>query len=86
MIKFFDLQKINLQYTTDFHQTFIQTGQILGANANVLAKMIVVVNAPIRKGTLITKDVPTNTICFVNQAKQKEIINDFGKIIYSEKI
>lgn len=70
------------QYPTDFQKTVLKKGASIGANSTVLGGIVVGENSLIGAGSVVTKDVPANTVWFGNPAKQKGIISPDGKITY----
>lgn len=62
-------------------QTLIKKGASIGANSTILAKITIGENALIGAGSVITKNVPDNTLWFGNPAIQKGIITSYGEII-----
>lgn len=59
-------------------KTVIKQGASIGANATILAGITVGENAMIGAGSVVTKDIPANTIWYGNPAAQKRIISDNG--------
>lgn len=55
-------------------RTCIRKGASIGANATILAGITIGENAMIGAGSVVTKDVPANTLWYGNPAKQIRII------------
>ena len=60
-------------------RTIVKKGASIGANATILAGITIGENAMIGAGSVVTKDVPANTIWYGNPARQKATINKDGK-------
>lgn len=78
-----DLVPRSKQYPEAFAKTIIQKGASIGANATIVAGHTIGENALIGAGSVVTKDVPANTVWFGNPAKQKGTIDEKGTITYS---
>lgn len=77
-----DLVPRSKQYPESFAKTLIQKGASIGANATILAGNTVGEYSLIGAGSVITKDVPPNTVWFGNPAKQRGKIDEKGIITY----
>lgn len=73
-------------YPERFERTIIQHGASLGANCTVIAGVQVGAYALIGAGSVVTKDVPANTLWYGNPAKQKGYITNDGIILDMNKI
>lgn len=62
-------------------KTTVKKGASIGANATILAGITIGENALVGAGSVVTKDIPSDTVWFGNPAKQKGTINN-GKISY----
>ncbi len=80
-----DLIPRSKQYPEKFEKTLIKKGASIGANSTIIAGNTIGENALIGAGSVITKDVPANTVWFGNPAKQRGIINETGAISYIQK-
>jgi len=60
-------------YPDQFTRTLVKKGASIGANATVLCGISIGENSLIGAGSVITKDVPPNTVWYGNPAKQHEI-------------
>lgn len=77
-----DLIPRSKQYPEVFSKTIIKKGASIGANSTIIAGNTVGENALIGAGSVITKDVPANTVWFGNPATYRGIIDDKGVITY----
>ena len=57
-------------------KTVIKQGATIGANATILAGITIGENAFIGAGSVVTKDVPANTLWYGNPAVQKRNIKN----------
>lgn len=78
-----DLIPRSKKYPNKFAKTIIKVGASIGANATVIAGNTIGENALIGAGSVVTKDIPANTVWFGNPAKQRGTIDGDGRIIYS---
>jgi acetyltransferase-like isoleucine patch superfamily enzyme len=62
-------------------ETFIRKGASIGANATILPGITIGENALIGAGSVVTKNVPANTVWYGNPAIQRGLINNNGEII-----
>ena len=69
-------------YPGHFTKTLIKKGASIGANSTIVAGHIIGENALIGAGSVVTKDVPANTVWFGNPAKMRGIILENMKIEY----
>lgn len=60
-------------YPDQFTKTIVKKGASIGANATVLCGITIGENSIIGAGSVVTKDVPPNTVWYGNPAKQHEI-------------
>ncbi|MEI9912647.1 MAG: acyltransferase [Bacteroidota bacterium] len=58
------------QYPESFQKTVVKKGASIGANATILGGLIIGENAMIGAGSVVTKDVPANTLWAGNPARQ----------------
>lgn len=58
------------------HKTLVKKGASIGANATILAGIIIGENALIGAGSVVTKDIPANEIWLGNPAKFFKKIHD----------
>lgn len=78
-----DLYPKSKVYPAKFEKTVIRKGASIGANTTILAGRIIGKGALIGAGSVITKNVPENTVWFGNPAKQKGFIELDGSINYT---
>lgn len=77
-----DLIPRSKQYPEKFEKTTVKKGASIGANATIIAGNTIGENALIGAGSVVTKDIPPNTVWFGNPAKQRGTIDENGKITY----
>lgn len=65
-----DLRPRSKNYPPSFLKTVIKKGASIGANATLLPGIIIGENAMIGAGSVVLKDVPSNTVWVGNPAKQ----------------
>ena len=78
-----DLIPRSKQYPQQFSKTLIKKGASIGANSTILAGNTVGENALIGAGSVVTKDIPSNTFWFGNPATQKGFISEDGELKYN---
>lgn len=78
-----DLIPRSKQYPIEFSKTLIMKGASIGANSTIVAGNTIGENALIGAGSVVTKDIPANTVWFGNPAKKKGTIDNNGKIEYT---
>ncbi len=71
-------------YPEHFEKTNIKKGASIGANSTIIAGHTIGENALIGAGSVVTKDVPANTVWYGNPAKMRGFIYD-NTIQYIEK-
>lgn len=72
------------QYPEFFEQTLIKKGASLGANCTIIAGNTVGEYALIGAGSVVTKDIPANTVWYGNPIRQKGYITKKGIILDME--
>ncbi len=77
-----DLVPRSKQYPEAFAKTLVKKGASIGANATIVAGNTIGEYALIGAGSVVTKEVPANTVWFGNPAKQKGTIDEKGNITY----
>jgi acetyltransferase-like isoleucine patch superfamily enzyme len=65
-----DLKPRSKQYPAHFAKTIVKAGASIGANATILPGISIGENAMIGAGSVVTKDVPPDTVWAGNPAKQ----------------
>jgi len=63
-----------------FERTLIKKGASIGANATILAGIEIGENALIGAGSVVTKDIPANTLWYGNPATMKGRISEDGTV------
>ncbi|MDU0203700.1 acyltransferase [Paenibacillus sp. MAH-36] len=74
-----DLKPRSKQYPEKFEETIIEEWASVGANATIIAGIRIGKYAMIGAGSVLTKDVPNNTLWFGNPAKFKKYICNCGE-------
>lgn len=69
-----DLFPRSKKYPETFLKTIIKKGASIGANSTILAGIEIGENALIGAGSVVTKNIPSNTIWYGNPARLKDII------------
>ena len=77
-----DLVPRSKRYPESFARTLVKKGASIGANSTIVAGNVIGEYALIGAGSVVTKNVPANTVWFGNPAKQKGTIDEKGNIIY----
>jgi UDP-2-acetamido-3-amino-2,3-dideoxy-glucuronate N-acetyltransferase len=67
----------------ELKKTLVKKGASIGANATILAGITIGENALVGAGSVVTKDIPENTVWFGNPAKQKGFFNENRELIYT---
>ncbi|ROH95773.1 acyltransferase [Chryseobacterium daecheongense] len=76
-----DLIPRSKKYPTEFSKTLVKKGASIGANSTIIAGNIIGEDALIGAGSVITKDIPANTVWFGNPAKHSGYITKEGIIL-----
>ncbi|TWP30655.1 N-acetyltransferase [Apibacter muscae] len=76
-----DLFPRSKQYPEKFEKTIIKKGASVGANSTIIAGNTIGEYALIGAGSVVTKDIPPNTVWYGNPAVQKGIVSKKGEII-----
>ncbi len=79
-----DLVPRSKQYPEAFAKTLVKKGASIGANATIVAGNTIGEFSLIGAGSVVTKNVPANTVWFGNPAKQKGTIDEKGNIKYDD--
>jgi len=72
-------------YPEKFEKTLIKRGASIGANSTIIAGNVIGEYALIGAGSVVTKDIPANTIWYGNPAVHKGYITNNGIILDMEK-
>lgn len=67
-------------YPEKFEKTIVKKGASIGANSTIIAGIVIGEFAFIGAGSVVTKDIPANTLWYGNPAKLKGFISHDGKI------
>jgi acetyltransferase-like isoleucine patch superfamily enzyme len=79
-----DLIPRSKQYPHSFLKTVIQRGASIGANATILAGHSIGEYALIGAGSVVTKNIPPNTVWYGNPAIQRGFITKSGILLDNE--
>lgn len=80
-----DLVPRSKVYPKQFLTTTVKKSCSIGANATIIGGVTLGENAFIGAGSVVTKNVPANTVWFGNPATCKGTVTSDGTITYSEK-
>lgn len=80
-----DLVPRSKAYPERFERTTIERGASIGANATILAGVVIGQYALIGAGSVVTKDVPANTVWYGNPAKFRGYITNDGILLDKDK-
>ena len=80
-----DLVPRSKKYPDNFQKTIIKTGASIGANATIVAGNIIGKYAFVGAGSVVTHDIPSNTVWYGNPAKQKGYITNDGILLDMNK-
>lgn len=69
------------KYPDFFEQTIIKEGASLGANCTIIAGHTVGENSLIGAGSVVTKDIPANSVWYGNPIRQRGYITKSGIIL-----
>ncbi len=76
-----DLTPRSKRYPESFKKTIIKRGASIGANATIIAGIVIGEYSLIGAGSVITKNIPSYTLWYGNPAKQKGFITKDGIIL-----
>lgn len=79
-----DLFPRSKQHPEQYTKTVVKKGASIGANSTIVAGNTIGENAMIGAGSIITKDVPDNTVWFGNCASLRGVIDENKIIIYQK--
>ena len=79
-----DLLPRSKVYPSEFLRTVIKNGASIGANATIIGGVKIGSNAMIGAGSVVTKDIPENTLWYGNPAKHKGYLTKNGVILNLE--
>lgn len=80
-----DLTPRSKKHQTEFVKTCVKHGASIGANSTVVAGHIIGKYALIGAGSVVTSDIPANTVWYGNPARQKGYITSGGIILDMDK-
>lgn len=80
-----DLLPRSKVYPSSFLKTLIKKGASIGANSTIIGGHTIGEYAMIGAGSVVTKEVPPNTLWFGNPAIQKGFITNDGIVLDMEK-
>ena len=81
-----DIRPRSKQYPTKFEQTVISEWASIGANSTIIAGNKIGVYAMIGAGSVVTCDIPNNTLWYGNPARFKSYICNCGEKLDSDLI
>jgi acetyltransferase-like isoleucine patch superfamily enzyme len=79
-----DLRPRSKQYPTEFLKTVLEEWASIGANATIIAGNTIGKYAMIGAGSLVTKNIPNNTLWYGNPAKFQGYICNCGEKLNNE--
>ena len=80
-----DLIPRSKKYPEKFEKTFVKYGASIGANTTIIAGNVIGEYALIGAGSVVTSDVPPNTVWYGNPARQRGFITAEGIILDMDK-
>lgn len=80
-----DLTPRSKQYPDRFEKTFICKGASIGANSTIVAGHTIGAYALIGAGSVVTKDIPSNTVWYGNPATMRGYITNEGILLDMDK-
>ena len=80
-----DLVPRSKRYPESFARTVIHKGASIGANATIVAGHSIGAHALIGAGSVVTKNVPPNTVWYGNPAVQKGFVTNDGILLDMNK-
>ncbi|MED4599482.1 acyltransferase [Paenibacillus validus] len=79
-----DLKPRSKQYPKKFEQTIIEEWASIGANATIIAGNRIGKYSMIGAGSVVTKDIPNNTLWYGNPAKMRGYVCNCGEKLTNE--
>lgn len=76
-----DLYPRSQQYAGEWSKTKVEKGASVGANATLIAGIVIGQFAMIGAGSVVTKDIPPYTLWYGNPAQQHGYITEEGQIL-----
>lgn len=74
------------RYPSSFLSTILKKGCSIGANATIIAGISIGEYALIGAGSVVTKDIPANTVWYGNPARFVKYISNEGEMYKNEKV
>ena len=81
-----DLVPRSKRYPEQFARTLIQKGASIGANSTIVAGHTIGAYSLIGAGSVVTKDIPPNTVWYGNPATQRGYVTNDGRLLNMEKM
>lgn len=76
-----DISPRSKNHSRPFVKTFIKKGASIGANSTIVAGCTVGDFALVGAGSVVTKDIPANTLWYGNPAEQKGFVTNSGILL-----
>ncbi len=80
-----DLAPRSKRYPESFARTIVRKGASIGANTTVVAGNTIGSHAMIGAGSVVTRDIPANTLWYGNPARMRGYVTDEGTVLDMEK-
>lgn len=80
-----DLVPRSKHYPEKFEKTIVRKGASIGANSTIVAGTIIGEYALIGAGSVVTKDIPANTLWYGNPAKLMGYVSENGRILKTKE-
>ena len=80
-----DLVPRSKQYPESFARTIIEKGASIGANATIVAGHTIGAHALIGAGSVVTKNIPPNTVWYGNPAEHRGYVTNDGILLDLEQ-
>lgn len=80
-----DIVPRSKQYPSSFAKTLVKKGASIGANSTIVAGHVIGEYALIGAGSVVTKDIPANTVWMGNPVRMKGYITNDGILLDLEK-
>ncbi len=81
-----DLTPRSKRYPETFAKTVIKKGASIGANATILANIVIGEYAMVGAGSVVTKNIPPHTVWYGNPAKQEGFITTEGLLLNNNMV
>lgn len=80
-----DIVPRSKHYPKTFERSIVKKGASIGANSTIIAGHTIGEYALIGAGSVVTKNVPANTVWFGNPAQQRGYITNDGILLYIDE-